>query len=586
MYLKSMRIHNECKGVVIREIIFRKGANFVVDGEHSKRHNKVGKTTFLKLIDIVMGAKNRDDLYRDRETGIVDDELRNLINDEKISVEMTLVDTLDRAASKARVLKVQLYARGKYFVDGDNVSAREYRSRLNKLLFGRVQPKPTVRQLIGSFVRVSLSGDKSGFLRYLSYAKIAEYRAVYNLLFRLSNPDVDQRRMELRDKIAKVTDAHAQFKMLESDPGLCEEHLSREELFREYVRLNDRLNSMTNSKLYRENLSIVQKCRLEYQQILDDLSRVDYRINCFESAIAELVEEFDDLSIHKQFYDEVSPMLAPVHRSFEELVRFNSALRTNKRDYLNDLVLKLCEQRKSLMERKEEILAQYNDHLALVSNDLAEDYHSSLRKMLELRERIGRCSAYETISGGFVSEIGVLRAELNQLRQSDDTHELYYDQPEVRMERFNSYFTPLAYRINRESPILRYERDDLKFPLEIEGVSGSSTGTRKSLVAAFDLAYQEFSHELQIEVPRFVVHDVVETVEGEGLRAIVSESNRIGCQFLVAVLREKLVSSGIPVEEREACSIVELSESDKLFEGTTVDAALRERGVGACIYDR
>lgn len=46
MYLKSMRIHNECKGVVIREIIFRKGANFVVDGEHSKRHNKVGKTTF------------------------------------------------------------------------------------------------------------------------------------------------------------------------------------------------------------------------------------------------------------------------------------------------------------------------------------------------------------------------------------------------------------------------------------------------------------------------------------------------------------------------------------------------------------
>ena len=108
MYLKSMRIHNECKGVVIREIIFRKGANFVVDGEHSKRHNKVDKTTFLKLIDIVMGAKNRDDLYRDRETGIVDDELRNLINDEKISVEMTLVDTLDRAPSKARVLKVQL----------------------------------------------------------------------------------------------------------------------------------------------------------------------------------------------------------------------------------------------------------------------------------------------------------------------------------------------------------------------------------------------------------------------------------------------------------------------------------------------
>lgn len=202
MYIKSLRIFNGRENVVIREVAFRKGANFIVDAERSERHNKVGKTTFLKLIDIMMGAKNRDDLYRDRDAGIVDHVLKNLINTEKISVELSLVDTLDDSSCEMNVLKVELFKRGKYFVNGNHVTANKYRERLNQILFGRDQSKPTVRQLIGSFVRVSLSGDKSSFLRYLPYMKIGEYRALYNLLFRISDPEMDQRKMELAQRIA------------------------------------------------------------------------------------------------------------------------------------------------------------------------------------------------------------------------------------------------------------------------------------------------------------------------------------------------------------------------------------------------
>ena len=54
---------------VIRTIPFKKGMNFIVDsGNSTKKGNGVGKTTFLKLIDICLGANDRKYLYRDYET--------------------------------------------------------------------------------------------------------------------------------------------------------------------------------------------------------------------------------------------------------------------------------------------------------------------------------------------------------------------------------------------------------------------------------------------------------------------------------------------------------------------------------------
>lgn len=583
MYIKSLRIFNGRENVVIREVAFRKGANFIVDAERSERHNKVGKTTFLKLIDIMMGAKNRDDLYRDRDAGIVDHVLKNLINTEKISVELSLVDTFDDSSCEMNVLKVELFKRGKYFVNGNNVTANKYRERLNQILFGRDQSKPTVRQLIGSFVRVSLSGDKSSFLRYLPYMKIGEYRALYNLLFRISDPGMDQRKMELAQRIAQIDDAHKQFDSLDSDVAFRGEQLSRAMLLDKYERLYLRLDNMTQLKSYIENSRIVRECRNEYEQIIDELGRVDYRIDFYESALASLTTDTGDLKLHKAFYDEVSPMLSHVHRSFEQLVRFNRALRTNKCDYFNELLSELYDQKEELTLRKNKLIEQCGDHLVLINDSFADDYQSLLNELLDVRECIGKWDAYDKINKSFDSKISVLRSELDGLQQINDHGGRYVAEPETQMGKFNGYFTPLAHRINGEAPRLRYNDDDSKFPLEIEGVSGSSTGTRKSLVAAFDLAYQEFSRAIQIRNPRFVVHDVVETIEGEGLRAIISESNRIGCQFIVAVLREKLVSAGISSCERSDCAVIELSESDKLFEGVTVDAALRSKCVGSSI---
>lgn len=76
-----------------------------------------------------------------------------------------------------------------------------------------------------------------------------------------------------------------------------------------------------------------------------------------------------------------------------------------------------------------------------------------------------------------------------------------------------------------------------------------------------------------MHAPRFVVHDVVENVEGDDLRTIISIANDIDAQYIVAVLKEKLDSSHISRTEQKKLTILQLSDDDKLFEGKTVSDA-------------
>ena len=79
MFIKKLRIltkksNNDLEE--LREINFKEGINFIVDSEQSGKHNKVGKTTCLKLIDLSLGAQKKDAIYKDQETESVNEELK------------------------------------------------------------------------------------------------------------------------------------------------------------------------------------------------------------------------------------------------------------------------------------------------------------------------------------------------------------------------------------------------------------------------------------------------------------------------------------------------------------------------------
>lgn len=134
------------------------------------------------------------------------------------------------------------------------------------------------------------------------------------------------------------------------------------------------------------------------------------------------------------------------------------------------------------------------------------------------------------------------------------------------MAKFNRYFTDFAFQINGERPMLTYVPDVNKFPLSITDLSGTSTGTRKSLIAAFDLAYQYFAADEEKAIPKFVVHDLIETVEGSNVKNTVKIANASHLQYIVAVLKEKLDSSGFTEDEQSRYRVIQLSTGHRLFD--------------------
>lgn len=575
MFIGSVRLRNSITGRVMREVVFHQGANLIVDAFDSDRHNKVGKTTSLKLIDVLLGANGRDRLYKDDETNSVNEELRDIIKEKRVVGEMTLVNSLERPSNHNVELMVELFPRGRYFFDGEKVSATKYRELLGDTLFAVGSSKPTFRQLIKSFVRISLSGDDYSFLRTLTRASNVDYRAVYNYLFDISDSELDARLAELNRELNKLKESAKQFKRfagIKDEEQLAQVGVALE---RECQRVESRLDDVLDADEFKANREAIEEARNRYAELRSDLAEIEFKIGRNAESIERAKKEAAkqaDLSLSRSFYDEVCSLIPSVNKTFEEMVEFNRALCENEITYFQEVGAELELERASAQAKLVDFSAENLRYLSLLDGEAMTEYEVLLEECMRLRQEMGRNSEILSTLHGYDGRMKELESQIASLSEGGEERESSVSSHQDMMNSFNSYFTPMANDVNGERPILTYSTATNKFPVAITDLNGSSTGTRKSLLAVYDLSYQEFAIANRIEVPRFVVQDVVENVEGEDLKKIIDIANGIDCQFIVAVLKEKLDSSQIPQEAQDAMCILKLSKQDKLFQGPTVEA--------------
>lgn len=579
MFIGSVKLRNSINGQVMREVVFHKGANLIVDAYESDRHNKVGKTTFLKLIDVLLGANGKDRLYKDDETNSVNEELRDIIKEKRVVGEMTLVNSFERPSSQNVELKVELFPRGKYFFEGEKVSANRYRELLGETLFAVNSNKPTFRQLIKSFVRISLSGDDYSFLRTLTSASIADYRAVYNYLFDISDSELDARLAELNRELNKLKESAKQYRRLagiEDEEQLIQVGVALE---RECQRVESRLGDLFDADEFKANRETIEEARSQYVRLCSDLAEIEFRMErnaeCIERARKEIARQAD-LSLSRSFYEEVRSLIPSVNKTFEDMVEFNRALCKNEITYFQEVGAELESERVGIQAKLTTFSVENSRFLSLLDGEAMNEYEALLGECMLLHQEMGRNTEVLSTLQGYDGRIKTLESQIASLSDGGEERESSISSHQDRMNSFNNYFTPMANAVNGERPILTYSTATDKFPVAITDLNGSSTGTCKSLLAVYDLSYQEFAIANKIEAPRFVVQDVVENVEGEDLKKIVDIANSINCQFIVAVLKEKLDSSRIPQDAQDSMCILELSKQDKLFQGPTVEA--NERG--------
>ena len=558
MYIRRLTLKETSPSEkIIREINFKLGLNLIVDaGKNQEKSNSVGKTTILKLIDIALGARERKYIYFNEETKKSNEELENYIINSKVQVVLEVAKSFTDYTD-CQELAVDLFPNGKRYINGESVSISDYTKRLNFIFFSNYQNKPTFRQLIKMFVRIDQKADNDKFLKFLTRTPDKVYNNIYSYLFNLQEQELANDILAYKEKIGEREKELKNY-MKSSNFDSIDIIIQKINLLEKRVEdINFQIDILIDSQKFKENENKISEIRIEYAQIKDNLDKLYFQKERIKDIIERTKIDRNNLvseEILETLYKEVSCLTDKLDKEFKDLIKFNTELVENKLNYFNyQLEKKECQIRQ-LEINKNRLFSSYKNITMLVEDNKIEEYTVLKNDLANNLEELGKNKNISETYCFLLKSLDRLKEELRTLEESS---EFSYKNVSI----FNEFFSDFSRKTNGQSFML-YKTDGA-FPFGINHVNGVlSTGTRKSIITAFDLAYQKFAKKINKNVPNFVIHDVIETIDYQAFKAIADIVSGIECQYTVAVLKEKI--SGKEFIHGDNI-LVELSENEKPF---------------------
>ncbi|WP_407371121.1 hypothetical protein [Carnobacterium sp.] len=559
MFIKSLAIRESLEDKEIRKITFKKGMNIITDGANNdgEKGNSLGKTTVLRVVDICLGSKHRKFLYHDAELDNTNTILEKYIHENKVYAEMELCD--DLVDTKTIVtLKVELFQRGKRYINNQFLNETEYHKKLNELLFNNFSEKPTFRQLIGMFVRIGQQDDNNRFLKFINYNVASEvYENIYSFLFRLDDTVRSEQILQLKNDIKNLNNDIKQFKYFHS---IKNENILKQQLLSlnsDIERITSNMNQLVNADEYKKNEQKIQQIRLDYTNMLDEIDNREFKLSKLKGNLKKAETESNskiNLSVLENLYTETEKEVGGLQKTFLELVEFNDSITKNKIDFYTEQIKNYEIKVDEINSQIEKYFFENQNIIILIKNNQLEEYQEFENEKNKLLEDKGRLLEVKEKYESLLSNL------LNVEKKLEDIPETSTNIDEVTND-FNAYFRLYSEKIIQEKFIL-YPTGKT-FPIGVTNEeTGLSTGTKKSAIAAFDLAYQSYSKDKGITVPNFIVHDVLESMDKVGLDGIIDITNSIDCQYIFAILSEKLSNSDKIKQEDIRLT---LTSDDKFF---------------------
>jgi hypothetical protein len=396
------------------------------------------------------------------------------------------------------------------------------------------------------------------------------YRALYNYLFDIAKPDTANKMSTIKSEINQLKNAMTRYKsFIGTSKDFTSGNLKQiiDGLQKEEETLQLQLNDIASSKYFMENRDTIVNSRNKYLKVIDNINTLDFKLRRTQESIATAVDEKKQNSMHalaKQFFNEIKTILPDINKSFEQLVAFNNRLYDNKIDYFSDIASKLSKRKEELENEKKELLETNKRYLGLIQDNDIEKFDSLSKKILANKKSLSAKEEQLDTLVRFENELLRLSSRFEELQKVLETENSNFKH---NIDKFNFYFTNIVENVTGEKPMLLYNEDDSLFPLSIINLEeGTGTGSLKSLVFCYDIAYQIFAKDAGLNVPEFVVHDVLENIEGDKLKKIVEKANTLDSQFIVAILKEKLDSSKISKEVQQKGKLISLSNNHRIFE--------------------
>ncbi|WP_313893898.1 hypothetical protein [Psychrobacillus sp.] len=552
MYIEHLRIFPKNKKDDIRKITFKKGMNFIIDGSssHNEKGNNVGKTTTLKLIDIALGSTDKKYLWLDADTKSENENLKAYINEQQLIVELLVSQN-----NKDYFLQVDLFENGRRRINSEPCGEKKYCSELNSIAFN-LSGKPSFRQLIKKFIRINLKNDNYSVFNYLHATTSFDiYQSIYRFLFSLTDNNTNEKILNLKTQIkdyeSNITNLFQLNKIknineLKQRIGVLNNSIEKKQhIFRSFI----------NSENYNQFISKNLKVKEMLNSINDKIDFLKFQIEKF-SSIKENEEKektaIDD-DILRDFYNEIeNKFTGNLQHSFEDLVMFNSKMRSNKLTYYTKRTGELNTEIEELLIKQKTIINENEDILKLFNKNDYEDFEKKYADILRENEQLASLKSVKKIYSENYLILSGLQSQLETL----DT-----DIEQDNLTVFNEVFSELSYSIFNKR--LYLSSNDDGFPIELSNIDdGLGTGDRKALALIFDTAYVSFLNKLELNYPKFFIHDVLESMDSQNFKKVTNEINSNGSQFICAVLKEKIDRYDFLSEDDVR---LVLSENNKLF---------------------
>lgn len=563
MFLEKVIIQN--RNTIIREILFHKGLNLIVDEtpiENSQQStgNNVGKTTVLRLVDYCFGADGKN-IYRDTEfTHQPNTTIENFLKDNEIIITVILVNNLDLTSERITIRKNFLQRKNKLQeVNGKNITDnKEFDKKLKELIFKSDAEKPTFRQIISKNIRDE-KNKLSNIVKLLhNTTRPEEYEALYLFWLGINTDKSNEKELLAKEKtreesFQKRLKKDGELSLIEQQLAIINEKIHELNKKKKSFNLNDNYNSE------------IEKLNAIKQQINrngTELSRLEIRKDLINESIEDLEQEYTsiDTSQIKSLYEKAKSLIQNIQVTFEDTVKFHNDLIREKLEYITK---ELPQLEKKIKEVNIEIfnLRLEEEKLTVSINKSAviEDFEIIILDLNNFFERKGNLEEQKKY---WLSSQEKLERIEEELKIINDSISLKDNQIQSRITEFNKFFTKISSELYGEEYLLSSQKNEKGYDLIVTNLQGNSgTGKKKGQIAAFDFAYIQFADKMNIECLHFIMHDQLETVHDNQLNTIIQVATKINGQYIVPILRDK-IPANINISSFEVLS---LSQEVKLF---------------------
>lgn len=550
---------------VIREITFNeKGLNLIVDDTPNsllESGNSVGKSTAIRIIDLCLGAKSVRELYYDSDTRSENIDVKEFLNEYKVQAELILIDEKKKEYS----IKRDLFSKGKKYIFGEPYIEQDFWNILKEIIFDLKEPRPTFRQLIPKFVRVENTAEDK-MIKFLSVMTGSDiYDTIYCFLFQIYSDKLLSKKGEITERLSecqKTIQALEKSKSISSLSGLKQ---SIEILNSDLEALYGKRDKLSYMDEYREELDEKRKLSLQINNLQEDMELVEFEIANIKNSILNLSNEKSEIDIHilQSIYQEAKSYIPELQKSFEDMINFHNAMIQNRIDFIQEqldvkqrLLEKYSSQLEKVLEEKEKITIEALDE------GLLDDLNILNRKIEDLLFKKGEIKQ----SIQLIEEQETVRHELNK-ELMDIQNQMGTDGIEEKITKFNQLFSDYCNKLYGEKYLLAYDKnwkEEKKFPVSIASLGGNvGTGKKKAVIVAFDLAYMQYSIEMRIKVPQFVIHDKMENTHINQIKTIFKICEELDGQYIIPILRERI--DKVDRKYVEKATILKLSTNNKFF---------------------